>query len=365
MTRTTALLCLSVSMLAPTFTAAHAEQPIQSDAFVDSAGINIHLHYTDTLYYSNFPLIESSLKTLGIRHVRDSIIDTTLQAYYARHNQLGSDGIHGLFTSAVGQSTSLLQQWPSRVAGSFEAYEAPNEYDSNGGTNWAPALQSFLPALYSAARTGSAPNAPVIGPSLTQVPSYAALGDVSASQTSGNMHNYHGGRNPGTSGWWGAGYVNYGSTPWNLQMVAANAKIQAVWSTETGYNNDMTVQNSVPEGVAALYLPRTYLMGWIYGSPRTYLYELLSSPGEDFGVLRADGTPKPAFGAISSLLTLLADPGPAFSPSALSYSITGGDSTLQHLLFQKRDGSYYLALWLESSVYNSNARVPVTVAPQP
>src|SRR5450432_973882 len=76
-----------------------AEQSVQSDAFVDSAGINIHLHYTDTLYYSNFPLIESSLKALAVRHVRDGLLDTTVQAYYDRLNRLGADGIHGIFTT--------------------------------------------------------------------------------------------------------------------------------------------------------------------------------------------------------------------------------------------------------------------------
>src|ERR1700744_1322219 len=101
---------------------------LQSDKFVDSVGVNVHLSFGGTLYYTNFSLVQTSLSALGVRHVRDGLIDTTWQGYYDRHNQLGLAGIHGDFITSPGQSVSLLQSYPSRMSSSFEAFEGPNEY---------------------------------------------------------------------------------------------------------------------------------------------------------------------------------------------------------------------------------------------
>ncbi|HEX8539002.1 MAG TPA: hypothetical protein VF664_16145, partial [Cystobacter sp.] len=42
-----------------------------ADAFVDSVGVNIHLHYTDKVYAQAYStIIKPRLQELGIRHVR-------------------------------------------------------------------------------------------------------------------------------------------------------------------------------------------------------------------------------------------------------------------------------------------------------
>jgi hypothetical protein len=38
---------------------------------------------------------------------------------------------------------------------------------------------------------------------------------------------------------------------------------------------------------------------------------------------------------------------------------------LKHTLLQKRDGTYWLALWLGASNYNTNTKTTLTVAPVP
>lgn len=48
-----------------------------------------------------------------------------------------------------------------------------------------------------------------------------------------------------------------------------------VIATETGYCNDLTAADSVPEDVAARYMPRVFLEQWLYGIKRTYIYELV------------------------------------------------------------------------------------------
>jgi hypothetical protein len=216
------------------------------------------------------------------------------------------------------------------------------------------------------------------------------VGDVSSVTDIGNLHNYKGGWNPGFSGSFGYDYPNYLSDALAISLAGITNPDQPVVSTETGYTNAIATQdnqvgyppgtvapydaNSVSEAIAGTYMPRVPLTAWQSGIQRTYVNELVSSPGLDYGLLRGDGTPKPAFLTLSNLLYLLSDPGPAFQVTPLSYSIFGGDSTLQHLLLQQRDGSYYLVLWLESSTSDNfrgvarrphHANIPDQQRPRP
>ncbi|MDQ3104037.1 MAG: hypothetical protein M3Q87_02225, partial [Actinomycetota bacterium] len=59
---------------------------------------------------------------------------------------------------------------------------------------------------------------------------------------------------------------------------------------------------------------------------------------------------KPEFYATSRLLKLLADVGPAFSPSPFEMTVSGATPDVQHLLLQKRDGRHYLVLWRDVDV---------------
>jgi hypothetical protein len=61
---------------------------------------------------------------------------------------------------------------------------------------------------------------------------------------------------------------------------------------------------------------------------------------------------------------LLSDQGPVFYPGKLDYTITGADSTLNHTLLQKHDGSFWLVLWSEQSSYNPATNQYIQVNPQ-
>jgi len=114
----------------PATAAPIAPQPIESAVsartFVESIGVNVHLHATDTAY-GNYPAVKSLLTGANLHHVRDGLIDTTWQAYYDRLNDLGSAGIHSTLITNVAQSTTLVSAYPSRVQRSLEAIEGPNE----------------------------------------------------------------------------------------------------------------------------------------------------------------------------------------------------------------------------------------------
>ncbi len=358
--RRCASLLLPLAMASSYAGAQQAEQPVPADTFVDSVGINVHLSYTRTLYFSNFPLIQQSLLALGVRHVRDGMVDFGPKSYYYdRHNALGRLGVHGEFTTSTTQTADLLKTWPTRVPDSFEAYEGPNEMDKK--PNGIDALRTFMPVLYTSAKSGFAPKAPVVGPSLTKDSSYTEIGDLTANQDFGNLHNYFSNRHPGTNGW---GPNGYGSIRTNLAHVAITSPDQPVYTSETGYTNAPNIPAYLSPDVAAVYMPRMLFEQFHSGIKRTFIYELLSTNGEDFGLLDATGNQKPAFKAVANLLTMLADKGPAFSPAPVSFSLSGGNAALHHFLLSKRDGTVYLALWLEVSSFDPNAHTPIAVVPQ-
>src|ERR1700760_3076035 len=91
-----------------------ATTAISADAFVDSIGVNVHLHNADTPY-GNFAAVREALQTLGVRHIRDGLIDTTWTAYYNRLNELGRLGIKATLITSPKQNTALLVDYPKRV----------------------------------------------------------------------------------------------------------------------------------------------------------------------------------------------------------------------------------------------------------
>ena len=169
-----------------------------ADAFADSVGVNVHLHYTDTLY-ANFAEVEKTLKDLGVRHIRDGLIDTKWTPYYDRLNELGRLGIKSTLLTSPSESENVLANYPRRVPESFEAYEAPNEYDHGHGPDWAAAMNSFMARLYGAVKSDPADSRfPIVGPSLTRADSFPKVAESARFFDYANLHNYFGGRNPGT-----------------------------------------------------------------------------------------------------------------------------------------------------------------------
>jgi len=331
-----------------------------ADEFVDSVGVNVHLAYTDTLYYQNFPLILSSLESLCVRHVRDGLQTAPFSDYYNRYDQLASNGVHADLITSENQPMSVLKAAMTGMPSAIESFEGPNEADLARGA-WISTLKAYMSTIYAGVKA-LWPSMPVYSPSLAMgYASYVDLGNVDATSNFGNLHNYFDGFNPGTGGW---GANGYGSIVWNLTNVAITNPQQPVVTTETGYTNQTSVVGSVPEAIAARYMPRLLLEQWNHGITRTYLYELLSSGGQDFGLLRPDGSRKPAFTAVANLLGWLQDPGPAFKLNSLQYSLSGGNADLHSALFQQRNGKFYLALWVEEVGYDINANVPIAVTPQ-
>lgn len=366
-TRTVVLFVAATFVLSAAGPVAQMKPAAWADEFAATVGVNIHLHHTDTSY-GDFEMVRARLAELGARHVRDGLVPTTWAPYYARHNALGDLGIKGTFIAAPDASLEELRTFPSKVSRSFEAYEAPNELDLSGDAAWTATLRRTLTSLRQLQNIPEVRGYPVIGPSLTSESAFGALGDVSTFYDRSNLHNYFSGRHPGTDGW---GSNGYGSIRWNIDLLRRYAPSRPVITTETGYWDDRAVRDSLPQDVVARYMPRLLLEQFRHGITRTFIYELLDDPTSGvagrsgYGLVRADGSRKPAFSAVANLLRIMTDRGPRPEPQVFAYTLAGRRADLREMTFQKSDGSFLLALWLETPSYDLERRRAITVTPVP
>jgi hypothetical protein len=202
---------------------------------------------------------------------------------------------------------------------------------------------------------------PVLAPTIWRrlESDYRALGDLNTTTDSGNLHYYTGGRKPSRYGrqslYQGTTYESsVDMAIQNAQITTPGTKIQV---TETGYDIRTTLPKSrfyVSERTSAKYTLRLISEFFLRRSKvsRTYLFSLIDESGHKLGLLRPDMSRRPSFFAIKNAITLLSDPGPAFSPGTLTYYLTGDTTNIRTALLQKRSGRFYLLIWLDAASYN-------------
>lgn len=346
------------------------ERARQADEFIDSIGVNVHLHYNDTSYGEYERIIKPGLRELGIRHLRDGIV-LGRPDKEAMMRELESFGFKFMMiadprAASARQALEFVKQFPSIIM-----VEGPNEPDLNLGPNWAAAARSYQQQLHSEVKNDPATkHLPVLAPSLALDTSFDQVGNIHPWIDYANLHNYYGGRNPGTAGW---GDNGYGSIPWQLNQARKIAPESRAISSETGWHNSVNNpggHRGTPKTVVGKYLPRLYLEQFNHGFVRSYPYEFIDQHNDpydlenNFGMLHSDGSPKPAYTALKNLITLMRDDGAAFKTGSLSYSLNGYVDKLHHALFQKRDGTFYLALWVEAYNWEPDAKVEYNPPPQ-
>ncbi len=314
------------------------------------------------------------LQELGVRHVRDELVPERPDVY-ARLDALAAAGIGStLIVGSPNGDAGDLEELLSVAADldGVEALEGPNEYSTMGGDpEWVPHLRAYQQQLYEDAKADPELAAlPVVGPSIVHG-DQDELGDVSPFLDFGNIHSYPQGGPPD----------KLGSA---IDRAELNSGAKPIMATETGYNNALawTGENRpVSEGAAATYMPRLFLEYWRWGIARTFPYELLNEFADpeldeaesNFGLLRNDLSRKPAFDALRNAIAILEDPGPPYAAGALDYTLseggvplTGPESPgLHKVLLQRRDGSFDLALWRTTSVWNPATGVPIVAPSSP
>lgn len=335
-------------------------QARSAQAFVDSIGVNTHLNYFDSVY-GNYPLVKSKLTALGVRHARDrahlSSDPNYNQKMYGMYKNLAASGVR--FNLIVDLRFSNLRsvdgQKVSKIAGmagaSLNSFEGPNEYNKSGDAAWASTLTSYQRDLYASVKgNASTAKVPVIAGAVGR-PYPSVMPDLSASVDYGNARNYPGSR------------AIPEITTYNITEARKVSGTKPLVVTETGYHNATQTTDThagVSERAAGRYVPRLFLENFSRGVKRTFSYELFDL-GQDadnnerdnnFGLVRNDGTQKPAYNTMKNMIGLLEDPGPAFSPAPLDYALSGDATNVRQVLLQKRDGRFYLVLWQETPSYD-------------
>ena len=381
-TRPGALACLLViSSIAgrPTSAAAQtastdrpATQALASDSVVEQIGVNIHLSFFNTPYNKFDALVRPALAELGVRHVRDGALTAgnsgALNTYYKRLTALAADGIKSSLvtfdatTPAYLTDLAKLDDVYNRAGRAVEYFEGANEPNLKKNPEWANIGRERQKELYQAAHGNpDLAGVAVIGPSPWGA-SAQQLGDVSANVDFGNWHIYSGGQYPEATGKGSLG---------DYQVQARGLYSgKPVVASEAGYHSAMNVpapkHRPTPEKIIARYLPRQMLWDLKQGIVRTYVYELIDSfnkgdtdPESNFGLIRYDGTRRPAFAAIKNLTGIFSDSGAVPHPQTLDWSQSSKDDAIQSMLFQRSDGSFLLALWLGVSAWDPDQRTEI------
>jgi hypothetical protein len=339
----------------------NTETPLSASVFNDSIGVNLHMTYAGGAYDSDFATWSPILAASGIKHVRDAICPSLMLSWCvttesARVEQLALGGIRFDMRTFMSETFSYVASYAVTmdVTQAIESYEGPNECDASPDcpVNWQSIEGPWQQQLY----TLKSPGVTIVAPSMTSAAGYDALGNLAAYADYGNIHDYAAAYPPE------AGLA----APLHLQWAALMTGSDPVWCTENGYNTDPTyANNGVPQVVQERYLPRMLLEHLRLRVMRTYIYQLFDfgpDGGSNMGLLNADYTPKPAWTRLLQLLHLFADGAPA-PRTPLTYSITGDTSgTLDHLLLQRSDGSYLLAVWLAQPVYDIASRTVLPIA---
>jgi hypothetical protein len=353
--------------------------PRSAASFYDSIGVSTHIVYYDTAY-GDWPRIVARLQELGVRNIRDGIYANPTQQwhdwnerYYSAVQSAASRGMRFTFVvnpPGVGTGTldQLLDVAGGRLRNAAEALEAPNEMDKYvGGARWPRALASYERQLHVKAKARPATRSlPILGPSFATLQGPSMVGNLRGLVDVGNIHPYTGGLSP---------------NPEHIKSELKRARITAagkpVWATEVGFHNAMhshSVDNQAPvsERTAAIYLLRTFFEQFRAGIRRTFAYELIDEkpdprgrdPEQHFGLLRNDYSRKPAFNALRNLLAVIGRDRRSGRPVPLRIQISRDDRDVRRLVLQKADGSYVVALWRLSSVWDIKRRKALNVASQ-
>lgn len=331
-----------------------------ADSFVDSIGVNTHWASAN-VYLNNYTDVKAKLAESGIRYIRDG----TFNKVFVRVNDLyDSLGVKTVMITGRWKNGPMpqpldptlindeLNHFKNVTMDAILALEAPNEYDGSHGSDpdWVGTIRNYTMGVYSRVKTDKMfKNIPMLGPSLIDLKAYEAVGSLDPYIDLGNQHMYQWTYWPGFNGSDASGTR---SISWFLDKLSPlqSPSGKPVHATETGYTNFLDLVG-LSEEADGKYMPRIFAEFFRRGVARTYKYEFVDEaiPGREglFGLLRNDLSEKPAFRAMRSLIQLFSDKGPPFQPTVLNYTLTRTTDNVRQLLFQKRNGDFYLMVWVE------------------
>ncbi|CAF0863817.1 unnamed protein product [Adineta steineri] len=349
----------------------------QSDSFVESIGVNTHWAFTG-VYSNNYATLRNKLGESGIRYVRDGTFSDVFtrandlyNSFGIKTNMLTGRWIPGYWPAPLDptQIDAELNDIKTLALQTVAAIEAPNEYDHSHGpdADWVSTIRNYSMLLYNKVKADPLlRNFSVIGPSFGTFETYHAVGSLDSYIYYGNQHMYYWTYWPGFSGFDSNGSY---SIDWFLNTLAPeqSPSRKPIQATETGHTT-FTELGGISEEADGKYTLRILAEFFRRGIYRTYKYELVDQALPDregfFGLLRNNLTEKPSFRAVKNLISILNDKGSSFAPNALTYTLTGNLTNVRQLLFQKRNGDFYLMIWNEVSSWDVAHKFDLYPLPQ-
>jgi hypothetical protein len=268
-----------------------------------------------------------------------------------------------------------------------EAIEGPNEYDINNENcpdptppptprcydpkTWAKTLQEYQGKLYGLVRSDpKLKNKLIIAPASGGRPEIIEQEKIAPIKNYFNKANHH-----PYPVFWVYPEQEKPEADVGLQRYIEQSKVawadKPKWITETGYSTAVNSTSGLRRGVTELaqakYHSRILAYNFSKGIERTYIYQFCDELADKalvnheahFGLVTLTDVipplpnspwklrPKPSYYAIKNLISLLKDPGKPINAGSLDFVILDSKSnTVDSLLLQKRNGHFYLVLWL-------------------
>jgi hypothetical protein len=355
--------------------------PRSAFAFGDSIGVATHPTYFGTVHDQE-DRVAQAIADAGIKHVRTGMAISDNDGWNERAwNNMRAWPEHGIVSSwgvdrcsvnwenrghTVREYLDKIAEIDGDLSSAIEGTNEVNKYCADGG--WVEPERRYVASLYREVNGHPDPvirSLPVIGPSFARPEAAAQLGDVRRWLDVRNTHPYTGCLSP---------------TPEHVQRYGIDdyepaGGTKPVYATEVGFHTAVSSaspgeQPPCDERTAGVYTLRTVLEHFNMGIRRTYLYEAIDlwpDPARqkaswNFGILRNDFSPKPAYTYLQNLLaTTQSEEAVELEP--LELEVERGPGDLRELLLRRADGAYVLALWRHVSVWDRDIRQPLPVAP--
>lgn len=364
--------------------------PQRAYAYINGVGVNSHLRYTHLPYYTQFEtIIYPKLKSLGIKNLRDNfphpgfLGSVNASLIQSRHLKLYDscgirfdyllDSRRVIDTARFLNDAAYLELFETnpQLIKTIQHFEGFNEPDRTIAVwfpgSWTTLTHTIQKSLWTKTHSMPALNGvTIINASPVMYGYHPSLPDSLAAVTPhisnycdyANFHPYdvNGGANniyPGARYDRDSTYYDTirQNKPWIVtEMGFPNAR---------GFNNPAACAFAInsfhytSELSAGKYYSTAFMEFFRKGAERVYAYELIDQNTADqgdveknFGLLRTDGSEKPAFTAIKNTLSILKDTGLIFPTEPLTISLSGNTTGVHYNLYQKSNGKYILAMWL-------------------
>jgi hypothetical protein len=341
----------------------NAGRTIRVSDFVESLGVNTHMHYTDG-DYADFKAVLDNLRYLGMRHVRDGVPNPDVPGWGAlNYRFLAEAGFKFNLIASGGdvdlkQTVELISTFARAYPGSLVSIEGPNEVNNwpvkFAGLTGDVAAVAFQGALYDAVKADPLlQHLPVYN--LTSWPSLVGKSDFS------NFHTYS-----------FKGNQPYADLKKGVREFRTLMPGKQVVVTEIGYYTlpKGPGWGGVDEDTQAKMTLNLVFDAALLGVRRTYIYQLLDAypdpNGTDmekhFGLFDINHQPKPAAIAMHNLTSILRDPGSnasSFVPVSLGHEIADLPTTAKTIMMQKSSGAFILVIWNEPDIWDESEQVAI------